>query len=43
LFCRLLVHVDDFGRCEACPALLRGKLFARKLDTVSEADVKRWV
>jgi len=43
MFLRLLVHVDDFGRCEACPTLLRGKLFARQLDRVSESDVRKWV
>lgn len=43
MFCRLLVHVDDFGRCEACPDLLRGKLFARQLSSVSEAKIKAWI
>lgn len=43
MFCRLLVHVDDFGRCEACADLLRGKLFSRQLDKVSETKVKKWI
>lgn len=43
MFCRLLVHVDDFGRCESDPALLRGKLFARKENQVSTKDIARWL
>ena len=38
---RLLVKVDDFGRTEANPKLLRAKLFPLKLDQVREADVSR--
>lgn len=43
MFCRLLVHVDDFGRCEACSDLLLGKLFARQLSRVNMAMVRSWV
>ena len=43
MFCRLLVHVDDFGRCEACADLLRGKLFARQIDKVTEDKITAWV
>jgi hypothetical protein len=40
---RLMSVVDDFGRIEAHPAILRAKCFPMKLDTVSEADVSRWL
>ena len=43
LFCRLVVHVDDFGRCEADPCLLLGKLFSRQLGRVTVEDVRRWL
>ena len=43
LFCRLLVHVDDFGRCEALPELLLGKLFALQVSKLSSKDIKRWL
>ena len=43
MFCRLLVHVDDFGRCEADADLLRGKLFSRQLDRVKDSHIKQWV
>jgi hypothetical protein len=43
MFVRLLVHVDDFGRCEADPDLLLGKLFARQLGRVSIKDVQSWI
>jgi len=38
---RLLVKVDDFGRIEAHPKILRAKLFPLKLEQVREADVSR--
>lgn len=37
----LLVKVDDFGRCEANPKILRAKLFPLRLDTVRESDMPR--
>lgn len=40
---RLLVVVDDWGRCEALPRLLRTKLFPLRLDSVREADVARLI
>jgi hypothetical protein len=43
MFCRLLVHVDDFGRCEADADLLRGKLFARQLDKITAEHVGKWL
>ena len=41
LWTRLLVTVDDFGRLEANPKLLRPKLFPLHLDSVREADIQR--
>jgi hypothetical protein len=38
---RLMSCVDDYGRSEAHPAILRGKLYALQLDRVSEADIQR--
>jgi len=38
---RLLVKVDDFGRAEANPKLLRAKLYPLKLEQVREATVER--
>lgn len=38
-FRRLINRVDDFGRIEAHPALLRAKVFPLNLDKVCEADV----
>jgi hypothetical protein len=43
MFCRLLVHVDDWGRCEADAVLLRGKLFIRQIDRVKEHQIERWI
>jgi hypothetical protein len=43
MFCRLLVHVDDWGRCEADPDLLLGKLFARQLKIVRVDHIAKWL
>lgn len=40
---RLLVVVDDWGRCEASPRLLRAKIFPLKLELVRESDLQRWI
>lgn len=40
---RLMSVVDDFGRFDGRPAVLRGRLYALKLDTVREADISRWI
>lgn len=42
-FTRLIVKVDDFGRIEAHPKLLRAKLFPLKLEQVRETDVSRLI
>lgn len=38
---RLINRVDDFGRTEAHPALLRAKIFPLQLNKVRDADVSR--
>jgi len=43
LWIRLVVTVDDFGRCEANPKLLRPKLFPLRLEQVREAELSRWI
>lgn len=40
---RLMSIVDDFGRFDARISILRGRLYALKLDTVREADITRWI
>jgi hypothetical protein len=42
-YLRLIVTVDDWGRCEANLKLLRPKLFPLRLTQVREADVQRWI
>ena len=43
LWTHLLVTVDDFGRYDSATRILRPKLFPLRLDTVSEADIERWL
>ena len=43
MFIRLIVHVDDFGRCEADPELLLGKLFSRQLTKICVERVCCWL
>ena len=40
---RLMSVVDDFGRFDGRPAVLRGRLYPLRLDTVSEADIVEWL
>lgn len=40
---RLMSVVDDFGRFDGRAAVLRGRLYSLKLDTVREADITRWI
>lgn len=42
-FVCLTLTVDDFGRYEANPKILRARLFPLDLNKVSEADVSRWI
>lgn len=40
---RLMSVVDDFGRYDGRPAVLRAALFPLRLDNVSEPDVAKWI
>jgi hypothetical protein len=40
---RLMSVVDDFGRIDARPVLLRSKLYPVRPDRVTEADVVGWL
>jgi hypothetical protein len=40
---RLLTAVDDFGRMDARPKILRATLFPLRLDTVTEAKMDKWL
>ena len=40
---RLLVTVDDYGRCDARPSVLRAHCFPVRLDSVSEAHIEGWL
>lgn len=40
---RLMSVVDDFGRYDARPSILRANLYALKLNYVSEADIVKWM
>jgi hypothetical protein len=40
---RLMSVVDDFGRFDGRPSVLRSRLYPLKVDTVREADISRWI
>lgn len=40
---RLMSIVDDYGRCEANPQLLRSKCYPLQTDQVRAADITRWM
>lgn len=40
---RLLSKVDDYGRFDARPSILRTSLFPLRVDRVREADCSRWI
>ena len=40
---RLMSIVDDYGRCEAHPQLLRSKCYPLQTDQVRAADITRWM
>lgn len=42
-FARLIMKADDYGRLPADTALIKANLFPRRLDTVREADISRWI
>ena len=40
---RLMSVVDDFGRFDARPVVLKGALYTLRLDHIREADITRWL
>jgi hypothetical protein len=40
---RLMSVVDDFGRYDARPSILRAACFPLRIDRVREADISRWI
>jgi hypothetical protein len=40
---RLMSVVDDFGRYDGRPAVVRAALYALKVDRVSEPDIGKWI
>lgn len=40
---RLMSVVDDFGRFDGRPSVLRSRLYPLKIDDVREADISRWI
>jgi hypothetical protein len=42
-FLRLTVKVDDFGRYDARPAVLRASCYPLKLEKVKEKDIEKWL
>lgn len=40
---RLMSIVDDYGRCEALPQLLRSRCYPLQTDLVRVADITRWM
>ncbi len=40
---RLMNVVDDFGRFDGRPSVLRSRLYPLKVDLVREADIPRWI
>lgn len=40
---RLMSVVDDFGRFDGRPSVLRGRLYPLQIDKVREADITRWI
>jgi len=42
-FRKLLSVVDDYGRYEARPAILRAMLYPAKIDQVTPEDIERWL
>lgn len=43
LWWRILVLCDDFGRCEARPAVLRSRCFALNPDRIAVESVEQWL
>lgn len=43
MFYRLLVQADDFGRFDGRATIIRSSCFPLRVDSVSDADVERWL
>ena len=43
LYRRLMSVVDDYGRCEAIPQLIRSRCYPLQTDQVRVADITRWL
>ncbi len=42
-FYRLIVNVDDYGRLDARPAILRSRCFPLRVDSVKDKDIETWL
>lgn len=42
-FYRLVVNCDDYGRFDARPTILRAKCFPLKIDSITDADIEKWL
>lgn len=42
-FYRLITACDDYGLMDARPAILRARCFPLRLDTITNADIERWL
>lgn len=40
---RLMSILDDFGRCDGRPTILRSRLYPLRIDKVSEPDIVKWI
>lgn len=40
---RLMSVLDDYGRCDGRPMILRSKLYPLRIDKVSEPDIVKWI
>lgn len=40
---RLMSILDDYGRCDGRPSIVRSKLYPLRLDKVSEPDIVKWI
>lgn len=40
---RLMSILDDYGRCDGRPTILRSKLYPLRIDRVSEPDIVKWI
>lgn len=43
LFYRLIVNCDDYGRFEDDDKIIRSRCFPRKIDNISDKDIRNWI